>query len=308
MSLPFLRLGTRGSPLALWQADAVAAALARTHNLPAESIERVVVRTSGDRIRDRPLADAGGKGLFTKELDEALLDGRIDLAAHSAKDVPSFLTDGIALGGCLDREDSRDALVAPRHLRFDRLPAGAVVGTASVRRAALIRHRRPDLGTVLLRGNVGTRLRKVAEGECDATVLALAGLRRLGREAAADEVLDPAIFPPALAQGIVAVTVRAGDERVAPLVAAASHLPTLTVLNAERALLAALDGSCRTPIAGGATLAGDRLHLRGLVIAPDGSALWEAESEAAAGEAGALGARLGAELLGRVPAAVLRQG
>jgi hydroxymethylbilane synthase len=307
MSSPFLRLGTRGSPLALWQADAALAALVRTHNLPAAEIERVVVKTTGDRIRDRPLADAGGKGLFTKELDEALLDGRIDLAVHSAKDVPSFLADGIALGGCLAREDSRDALVAPRHGRFDRLPVGAVVGTASVRRAALIRHRRPDLRTTLLRGNVGTRLRKVAEGECDATILALAGLRRLGREAEVDELLDPRLFPPALAQGIIAITVRAGDARVAPLIAAASDRAILPVLTAERALLAALDGSCRTPIAGGATLSGERLHLRGIVIQPDGAALWETEGEAGAAEAEALGRRLGAELLARVPAAVLRQ-
>jgi hydroxymethylbilane synthase len=305
MSTPFLRLGTRGSPLALWQANAAAAALARVHNVPDAAIERIVIRTSGDTVRDRPLADVGGKGLFTRELDEALADGRIDLAVHSAKDVPSFLPPGIVVAGCLPRADPRDALIAPRHRSLANLPVGAVVGTASVRRAALVRRRRPDLRTALLRGNVGTRLHKLEAGECDATLLALAGLERLGLADHADEVLDPDDFPPALAQGIIAVTARQGDARMLPLIAAITDAPTMTALTAERAVLAAVDGSCRTPIAGCTRQSGAHLSVSAMVIAPDGSALWEAAEEGTAEDAEAVGTAVGRALLAKVPPGII---
>jgi hydroxymethylbilane synthase len=305
MTSPFLRLGTRGSALARWQANAVAAALARVHLVPDDAIERVVIRTSGDVIRDRPLAEAGGKGLFTRELDQALADGSIDLAVHSAKDVPSILPAGIVVAGCIERADPRDVLIAPRHGTLANLPAGAVVGTASVRRAALLRRRRPDLRTALLRGNVETRLRKVAAGECDATLLALAGLERLDLAHRADEVLDPADFPPALAQGIIAITARADDSRTRPLIAAITHAPTMTALAAERAVLIAVDGSCRTPIAGHTRLDGAQLAVRAAVIAPDGSEIWEAAEEGAAEDAAAIGAGVGRALLAQVPPAII---
>jgi hydroxymethylbilane synthase len=308
MSSPFLRLGTRGSPLARWQADAAAAALARVHNVPDAAIERIVVRTSGDAVRDRPLAEIGGKGLFTRELDEALADGRIDLAVHSAKDVPSFLPAGIVIAGCLPRADPRDALVAPRHGSLAALPDGALVGTASVRRTALLLRRRPDLRTTLLRGNVGTRLRKIEDGECDATMLALAGLERLGLALHADEVLDPDDFPPALAQGIIAITARGGDARTLPLLAAITDASTMTALDAERAVLTAVDGSCRTPIGGFTRHEAGRIAIRAAVIAPDGSALWEAADAGPAENAEAMGTAVGRALLAQVPAGVIGTG
>jgi hydroxymethylbilane synthase len=308
MSSPFLRLGTRGSPLALWQADAAAAALARVHNVPDEAIERIVVRTTGDTVRDRPLADVGGKGLFTRELDEALAGGAIDLAVHSAKDVPSFLPAGIVIAGCLPRADPRDALVAPHHGSLAALPNGALVGTASVRRAALLRRRRPDLRTTLLRGNVGTRLRKIEGGACEATLLALAGLKRLGLAAHASEVLDPADFPPALAQGIIAITARTSDARILPLVSAITDTPTMIALTAERAVLAAVDGSCRTPIAGITRQDGGDIAIRAVVIAPDGSELWEAADAGPAADADAIGTAIGRALLAQVPAGIIGTG
>lgn len=305
MTSPFLRLGTRGSALARWQADAAAAALARVHLVPNAAIERVVIRTSGDTIRDRPLAEAGGKGLFTRELDQALDERIIDLAVHSAKDVPSVLPAGIVVAGCLERADPRDVLIAPRHGTLARLPAGAVVGTASIRRSALLRRRRPDLRTALLRGNVETRLGKVASGEYDATLLALAGLERLDLAHRADEVLDPAEFPPALAQGIIAITARADDRRTLPLITAITDAPTMTALAAERAVLIAVDGSCRTPIAGYTRLDGGRISIRAVVIAPDGSALWEAADAGAADDAASIGTQVGRELLAQVPPGII---
>jgi len=308
MPAPFLRIGTRGSPLALWQAEATRQALAARHSVDVDQIEITVIRTTGDVVRDRPLSDVGGKGLFTKELEEALLEGRVDLAVHSAKDVPTFLPHGLEIAAFLPRADARDVLIAPVHRTLDALPEGALVGTASVRRAALIRHCRPDLRTTLLRGNVETRLRKAEEGQVDATLLALAGLRRLGLEAQATQIFDPDIFLPAVGQGAVAIEVALANGRARELVRAVDDVDTAVAVSAERALLAVLDGSCRTPIAGHATIRDGSLHLDALVIAPDGSAIWETSRTGPVADAVALGRDAGRDLLARVPQGIIATG
>lgn len=308
MASPLLRLGTRGSPLALWQARAVQSALAEAHGLPPEAVEIVTIRTSGDQVRDRPLADLGGKGLFTKEIEEALIGRRIDVAVHSAKDVPSFLPKGLSIAACLPRGDVRDALIAPGYRTIEALPQGAVVGTASVRRSALLKHMRPDIETVLLRGNVETRLRKVEAGDMTATLLALAGLVRLGLEAHATEVLETARFLPACGQGAVAIEIRTDDAATAGLVAAIDHVPTSRALAAERAMLAVLDGSCRTPIAGHARIEGERLFLEGLVVEPQGREIWRTAREGPADAAAEIGRAAGEDLLARVRHGVLAIG
>ena len=297
-----LRIGTRASPLALAQTEIVRGLLAAAH--AGLAFEIVTIRASGDRILDRPLAEAGGKGLFTKELDEAMLAGRIDIAVHSAKDVPTLLPPGIGLAAFPPREDPRDALVGDFDA-IEKLPPGARVGTSSVRREALLRRRRPDLSIKLLRGNVGTRLAKLAAGEFDAAVLALAGMKRLGLAAHARAPLDPAAFPPSVGQGAIAIAARDDDEESLRLVAAIDHAPTSTALAAERAFLAALDGSCRAPIGGHATVGGGRIALHGLVIAPDGTGAVETRREGVLADAEALGRDAGEELRARAPAGVL---
>ncbi len=261
-----IRIGTRGSPLALAQAGMVRRLLAHP---PAADI--VVIKTSGDLMLDRALAEAGGKGLFTKEIDEAQIEGRIDLAVHSMKDVPTWLPAGLCLGAVLEREDPRDAFLSLKAKGLADLPRGAAVGTASLRRQAQILGRRPDLKIVLLRGNVETRLRKLHEGAVDATLLALAGLKRLGRADAATAILDTDEMLPAVAQGAIGVTCRTDDARAREMLAALDHAPTRAEIAAERALLAVLDGSCRTPIAALARVVDGKLTLRGLVAKPDGS-------------------------------------
>ena len=268
----------------------------------------VVFARARHQVRDRPLADVGGKGLFTKEIEEALLDNRVDLAVHSAKDVPTFLPEGLRLAACLPRADVRDALIAPEYKTLGALPRGAVVGTASVRRSALLKRLRPDLQTVLLRGNVETRLKRVEAGEMQATLLAHAGLTRLGLETHATEIFDVETFLPACGQGAVAVEIRDADTRTADLVAAIDHRETSLALAAERAMLGVLDGSCRTPIAGHARLSGDSLILDGLVVAPDGSDVWTVRRQGPASEAEALGREAGAELLASVPRGIIADG
>jgi hydroxymethylbilane synthase len=299
---PFLRVGTRGSPLALAQAHQVRERLAGAHGLDPAAIAIVVIRTSGDRIQDRPLAEVGGKGLFTKEIEEALAAGVIDLAVHSAKDMPTLLPDGLALAVCLEREDVRDALISATATSLAALRDGGVVGTASLRRQAMIRRRRPDLTVVSLRGNVETRIRKVEEGEVDATVLALAGLRRLGLAAAATAVMAVDDFLPAVGQGAIALETRADDRRTRDLLAAIDHPDTTAALGAERAFLGVLDGSCRTPIAGHATIRDGRLSFRGMVLRPDGSEAHETSRAGAVDAAPSLGADAGRELRDRLPA------
>jgi hydroxymethylbilane synthase len=273
-----LRIGTRGSPLALAQAELTKAALLAAHaDLKAESVEIVPIRTTGDKVQDRTLSEIGGKGLFTKEIEEALFDGRIDLAVHSMKDMPTFLPPGLIIAAMLEREDPRDVLISPVADSIESLPKGAIVGTASLRRQAQVLALRPDLKVQPLRGNVGTRLDKLARGEAAATLLALAGLKRLGRVEAATAILSTDQFLPAVAQGAIGVEIRAGDARIMALVAPIDHAPTTIAVTAERALLAVLDGSCRTPIAAHAEIFGTALRLRGLVALPDGTESHRAE-------------------------------
>ena len=295
-STTLLRIGTRGSPLALVQARAVRARLATALGEGEEAIELVIIRTSGDRIQDRPLSEVGGKGLFTKEIEEALIDGRIDLAVHSSKDMPTVSQPGLALTACLEREDPRDVFISHKAASLRDLPQGAVLGTASLRRQAVAKRLRPDLEVVPLRGNVETRLRKLDAGEADATLLALAGLRRLGLEHHATAILSIEEFLPAVGQGAIGIEARADDARTREALARINHAPTFTALACERAFLAALDGSCKTPIAGHATLSGDALHFRGLIARPDGGAAHDISGNGLAKDAAAIGDAAAREL------------
>ena len=246
---PF-RIGTRGSPLALAQAHEARDRLMAAHGLPEEMFEIVVLTTTGDRITDRSLAEIGGKGLFTQELEEKLALGELDFAVHSAKDMPTVLPEGLYLSAYLPREDIRDAVVGRTAPKLIDLPHGATVGSSSLRRQALIRRMRPDINVITFRGLVDTRLRKLAEGQVDATLLALAGLKRLGKVDVLTDILDPDTFPPAPAQGAIAIESRIGDERIDNLLAAINDPATFDAVSCERAFLGALDGSCRTPIGG----------------------------------------------------------
>lgn len=293
MAQSTLRIGTRGSKLARIQADMVARLLGER----GTKTEIVLVKTTGDRIQDRPLAEAGGKGLFTKELEEALATDTVDLAVHSMKDVPALLPPGMALGAILPREDPADVLVSKLPLMA--LPRGARVGTSSVRRRAQLLRARPDVECPLLRGNVDTRLRKFDAGEMDAILLALAGLKRMGLAERASFVLPTDEWLPSLSQGAVGIEIRADDAHTASLVAPLDDAVTATALACERAFQAALDGSCKTPIAGLATMADGRLSFRGEVLAPDGSDFVATEFEAAlrgADEAERLGREAGLAL------------
>ena len=298
-------LGTRGSPLALAQALETRRRLAAAHGWDEARVAIAVIRTSGDLIQDRPLAEAGGKGLFTKEIDSALLDGRVDFAVHSAKDLPTALPDGVALAGFLPREDPRDALVSALADSIAGLPHGARLGAASLRRRAQALRLRPDLRVELLRGNVETRLNKAESGAIDATLLAMAGLKRLGLAHRARAALDIEAFLPAVGQGAIAFSARRGDARTREALAAIGDAETATALAAERAYLAVLDGSCRTPIAGHARLEDGRLILRGQVLREDGSESFEARVAGAPADAARLGADAGRDLLGRLPPGVL---
>ncbi len=296
---PALRIGTRGSPLALAQAREVRDRLAAACGYDPAAIRIETIRTTGDVVQDRPLTEIGGKGLFTKEIEQALRDGAVDLAVHSVKDMPTVLPPGLVLAATLPREDVRDAFIGRTAPTLVGLPSGAVVGTASLRRQAIVKRMRPDLAVVSYRGNVETRLRKLRDGQVDATLLALAGLKRLGLAEAATSVLDIEDVLPAVGQGAIGIEAREDDDATRALVAAINHPVTLTAVAAERAFLAVLDGSCRTPIAGHARLDGDRLQFRGLIVKPDGSEGFETSRTGAAGEAVAIGRDAGAELKGR---------
>lgn len=263
-----LRLGTRGSKLALVQANMVAALLKASVGVACEI---VVLKTSGDRVQDRPLADIGGKGLFTKELEEALHQGTIDLAVHSMKDVPATIPEGLLISAILPREDARDAFVSSVAPTFEELPKGARIGTSSVRRAAQVRRARPDLELLPLRGNVDTRLSKLDAGAFDAILLAHAGLRRLGLQQRIASLMPTAKWLPALAQGAIGIEVRRNDHRAAATTAGLNDKTAEIALACERSFQAALDGSCRTPIAGHAQFSNGALSFSGEVIAPDGS-------------------------------------
>jgi hydroxymethylbilane synthase len=298
----FTRIGTRGSPLALVQAHLVRRLLAGAHGIAEDAIDLRIIRTTGDAIQDRPLADVGGKGLFTKEIEQALLDGEIDLAVHSTKDMVTVLPDGLTLAACLEREDPRDVFVSLKAKAIADLPHGASVGTASLRRASQVKMLRPDISIVPLRGNVGTRLAKISEGVADATILALAGLKRLGMADKATAILDPQQFLPAVGQGAIGIETRENDPATRALVGRINHTDTLTAIRAERAFLAVLDGSCKTPIAGHARIDGGRLSFRGLVAKPDGSAFFEASRAGATSDAAALGEDAANELKRRAGA------
>lgn len=287
-----LRLGTRGSKLALAQAELVRTTLSAS----GVSCSVTVLRTSGDRIQDRPLADAGGKGLFTKELEEALLDRRIDIAVHSMKDLPAEIPVGLVIAAMLAREVPSDALVSNAGTNLASLRHSARLGTSSVRRVAQAKRARPDLELLLLRGNVDTRLAKLAAGEFDAIILALAGLKRLGREDQATAVLEPEQWLPALGQGAIGIETRAGDEKLRARLAAIDHVPSTIAVSCERAFQKALGGSCRSPIAGLAVFAGGVLSFRGEVLAPDGSDFVATEFSETLGSDGLADAvRLGGE-------------
>lgn len=294
-----LRLGTRGSPLALAQAHEARGRIVAAAGWAEAEVEIVVIKTTGDAIQDRALSEAGGKGLFTKELDKALLDGAIDVAIHSAKDLPTRLPDAIAIAGYFEREDVRDVLIAARATVFADLPRGATIGTASLRRQAQVLRLRPDLTVKLLRGNVGSRLRKVEDGEYDATLLALAGLNRLGLAHHATAILDVETFLPAVGQGAIAVTARQADARTLDRIAPVIHAPTTAALACERAFLTVLDGSCRTPIAGYARIVGPELAFSGLVLSPDGAEAVEVTLSGRPADADGIGQEAGRSLLAR---------
>ena len=271
MQVRTIRIGTRGSPLALAQAHEVRTRMMAAHGLLEAVFEITVIRTSGDRIQDRPLAEAGGKGLFTKEIEEALVRGDIDLAVHSMKDVPTALPEGLGIVAILPREDVRDAFVSLRWPSLAALPQGARVGTSSLRRGAQVRRLRPDLVVVPFRGNVETRLGKLADGVADATLLACAGLVRLGKADRITKAIEPSEMLPAVAQGAIGIEIRLTDPEMATLVGALNDAASATTVATERGFLARLEGSCRTPIAALATLADGQIVLKGEILTPDGT-------------------------------------
>lgn len=294
-----LKIGTRGSPLALAQAHETRDRLAAAFALPHEAFEIVVIKVTGDQILDRALKEIGGKGLFTREIEEALLEGSIDIAVHSMKDMPTIQPEGLILDCYLPREDTRDAFVSMKYNSLAELPEGAVVGTSSLRRRAQLAARRPDLKMVEFRGNVQTRMKKLGEGVADATFLALAGLNRLGMSEVARSTIEPEDMLPAVAQGCIGIERRTADARAEALLAPIHHGPSGLRLACERAFLLTLDGSCETPIGGLSVLEGDEIWLRGEILRPDGS---EAIADAIRGPA-TDGAELGAELARRLLAA-----
>jgi hydroxymethylbilane synthase len=293
-----LRIGTRGSAMAVYQANLVRDRLIAAHPEMAApgSLEIVVIRTTGDRVQNRLLAEIGGKGLFTKEIEEALFDRRIDLAVHSLKDMETILPSGLAIACVPPRDDPRDALVAREGASLAALPDGARIGTASLRRKAQLLSHRGDLDIQPIRGNVDTRLGKLANGEVDGLVVALSGLARLGRLSAVSEVIPIEVMLPAVGQGALAIETRADDTALRELLAPLHDVATATCVAAERAMLAALDGSCRTPIAGYAQLADDQVHLRAVLLFPDGSGERRVEDSAPMTDAEDLGRALGDQL------------
>jgi hydroxymethylbilane synthase len=291
-----LRIGTRGSPLAMVQARTVRSRLAAATGVKEDTIELVVIRTTGDIIQDRTLAEEGGKGLFTKEIEEALLGQRIDLAVHSAKDMPTILPEGLILAACLEREDPRDVFISRKARMLAELPRNASLGTTSPRRQAIAKRIRPDLTIVPLRGNVETRLRKLDNGDVDATLLALAGLKRLGLTEHATNIMSAEEFLPAVGQGAIGIEVRANNSRLRDILAHIDHADTSTAVACERAFLAALDGSCKTPIAGHATISGNAVQFRGLIARPDGTAAHDISGTGNRKDAAMIGADAGREI------------
>ncbi|MFN3575581.1 MAG: hydroxymethylbilane synthase [Tabrizicola sp.] len=294
-----LKIGTRGSPLALWQAHETRRSLMAAFALPEAAFEIVVIKVTGDQIQDKALREIGGKGLFTREIEEALLDGSIDIAVHSMKDMPTQQPEGLILDCYLPRADVRDAFVSPNYASIADLPQGATVGSSSLRRRAQLALRRPDLQLVEFRGNVQTRMRKLDEGVAHATFLAMAGLTRLGMAEVARSAIAPEEMLPAVAQGAIGIERRTDDPRTAALLARIHDRDTGLRLAAERSFLLALDGSCETPIAGLAVLEGDILWLRGELLRPDGSASVAGERRGPVGQGADIGRALAEELLSK---------
>ncbi|MDE0590678.1 hydroxymethylbilane synthase [Halocynthiibacter sp. C4] len=297
-----LKIGTRGSPLALAQAHETRARLMAAHDLPEEAFEVIVIKTTGDRVQDRALREIGGKGLFTKEIEEALLSGGIDIAVHSMKDMPVEQPDGLALTTYLPREDVRDAFISPEFNGLADLPKGAVVGTSSLRRHAQLKQVRPDLEVVEFRGNVQTRLRKLSEGVATCTFLAMAGINRLKMNDVPATPIDVNDMLPAVAQGAIGIEQRQDDSAVSELLQPIHDAPTGQRLAAERAFLAELDGSCETPIAGLAELDGANIRLRGEIIRPDGSESISGEISGPIEDGVSLGRTLAKQLREQAPA------
>lgn len=293
------RIGTRGSPLALAQAHETRDRLMQAHGLPLEAFEIVVLSTRGDRVTDRPLSEIGGKGLFTAEIEAQLLSGELDIAVHSSKDMATRLPENLEIMAYLPREDIRDALVSTRGPGLADLPLGAMVGTASLRRQALVRKFRPDLQVKIFRGQVDTRLRKLAAGEADATLLAYAGLKRLGKPGVATQILDPEIFPPAPAQGAICVEARSDNDLIRALLAPINDPDTFAAVTCERAFLEVLDGSCRTPIAGYTRIDGDRLEFFGMILTPDGQTHHATTAQGGVDDPADIGRRAGRTLRDR---------
>ena len=296
-----LKIGTRGSPLALAQAHETRDRLMAAHDLPETAFEIVVIKTTGDRVLDRPLKEIGGKGLFTREIEEDLTHGAIDIAVHSMKDMPTLQPEGLVLDTYLPREDPRDAFVTLEGTRFADLAEGAVVGTSSLRRRAQLLYRRPDLQVVEFRGNVQTRMRKLADGVAEATFLAMAGLSRLNASEVKRTPLSADDMLPAVAQGAIGIERRAEDRATAALLVPLHDGPTGTQLAAERTYLAVLDGSCETPIAGLAEIEGTTLTLRGEILRPDGSECLADRESGPQEDAAEIGRALGTRLLSRAP-------
>lgn len=306
-SAPFLRIGTRGSPLAMAQATLVRKLLAQAHGVDEADIAVEAIQTSGDRLKEAPLSEVGGKGLFSKEIEAALEAGVIDIGVHSSKDLSTVLPDGLFLPAFLEREDIRDAFVSLTAKSVDELPHGAKLGSSSIRRGAQMRRYRPDLVVVPFRGNVQTRLRKLSDGVADATLLAVAGLNRLGRQDQITAYLDPRSFPPAPAQGAIGIEARLSDKRTIDIVAPLNHPETETNVIAERALLRILDGSCRTAIGVFTERDGDQITLHGEILAPDGQISVQASESGEIANADAVGVALGTRLRGMAGAELLSQ-
>jgi hydroxymethylbilane synthase len=306
-SAPFLRIGTRGSALALVQAHEVRRLLAMAHGIDETRIAVEVITTSGDRLKEAPLSEVGGKGLFSKEIEAALDDGRIDIGVHSAKDLATTLPAGLILPVFLEREDIRDAFVSLTAASLDALPMGARFGTSSIRRAAQLRRHRPDLDIIPFRGNVDTRLKKLADGVADATLLAVAGLNRLGRADDIRSIVAARQFPPAPAQGAIGIECRDGDTRTIDIVMPLNHAPTATEVTAERAMLRELDGSCRTAIGVVSEIDGGTITLSGEVLSPDGITWVEDSASGPLANAEAVGAKLGRVLRALAGPALLAQ-
>ena len=298
-----LRIGTRGSKLALWQSNWVRDHLRRTH--PGLPVELQIIKTKGDKILDVPLAKVGGKGLFVKEIEDALLGGQVDLAVHSMKDMPALIPEGLKIGPIPERENPLDVLISASGNRLEDLQEGATIGTSSLRRSAQILRHRPDVEITPLRGNLDTRLRKLDEGQMDAIVLAAAGVRRLGLADRITQVLDPDVMLPAVAQGALCIEIRENDRRTEGLLEFFAHTDSSVAVTGERAFLHRLGGSCQIPVAGFATVANGEFHIRGMVAELDGSRVYAGEQRGPVADCRPIGVELAERLLAEGAAEVL---